>query len=94
VTIAIRPSFGRETRQAIKVICPTAKAENFRRRAWTLRRFEKHGLICPSGKGAASPSIRPSHGSLLETIYFDHFYFETTDCAANCPRPPLTAENF
>jgi hypothetical protein len=29
VTIAKRPSIGRETAAALKVICPTAKAENF-----------------------------------------------------------------
>jgi hypothetical protein len=36
VTIAIRPSFGHETREEMPVICPTAKVENFRTQGWTL----------------------------------------------------------
>jgi putative oxidoreductase len=27
-------------------------------------------------------------------MHFDHFYFETTDCAADFTRPPLKAETF
>lgn len=83
VTIAIRPSFGRETREEMPVICPTAKVENLRRRAWTFRTFEKHELICPSGTCAVFQTAC-HHGSFLETMYFDHFYFETTDSAADC----------
>jgi phosphate/sulfate permease len=41
VTIAKRPSIGRETAAALKVICPTAKAENFCERGWTLRKEQK-----------------------------------------------------
>jgi hypothetical protein len=35
VTIAKRPSCRGETGEFVKVICPTAKAENFSRRDWT-----------------------------------------------------------
>jgi hypothetical protein len=36
VTIAIRPSVRRETAGVLKLICPTAKAENFCGKGWTL----------------------------------------------------------
>ena len=44
VTIAKRPSGGRETGEVLKVICPTAKAKYFSQHGWTACQ-----LICPSG---------------------------------------------
>ena len=60
MTIAKRPSIGRETRRALKVICPTAKAENFCERGWTLRKDQDAPTDLPDGqthinKTAAGP---------------------------------------
>jgi len=50
MTIAIRPSVGRETAGVLKLICPTAKAENFCERGWTLLEVRQNAeVICPSG---------------------------------------------
>jgi len=51
VTIAIRPSVGHETAGVLKLICPTAKAENFCEEGWTLLEVRQSAeVICPSGK--------------------------------------------
>jgi hypothetical protein len=50
VTIAKRPSIGRETRRALKVICPTAKAENFGKTGWTLRKDQGAPADLPDGQ--------------------------------------------
>jgi len=51
VTIAIRPSAGHETARVLKLICPTAKAENFCEKGWTLLEVRQNAeVICPSGK--------------------------------------------
>jgi len=43
------PPGGRETREEEPLICPTAKAENFCAKGWTLQARPK-AVICPSGK--------------------------------------------
>jgi hypothetical protein len=54
VTIAIRPSGGPETARVLKLICPTAKAENFCERDWTLLEVRRNAeVICPSGTSLA-----------------------------------------
>jgi hypothetical protein len=51
VTIAIRPSGGHETARVLKLICPTAKAENFCEKGWTLLEVRQNAeVICPSDK--------------------------------------------
>jgi hypothetical protein len=50
VTIAKRPSIGRETAAALKVICPTAKAENFGKTGWTLRKDQGASADLPDGQ--------------------------------------------
>jgi hypothetical protein len=50
VTIAKRPSIGRETAAALKVICPTAKAENFYDAGWTLRKDQDAPTDLPDGQ--------------------------------------------
>src|SRR3984957_9844890 len=50
VTIAKRPSIGRETAAALKVICPTAKAENFYEAGWTLRKDQDAPTDLPDGQ--------------------------------------------
>jgi hypothetical protein len=60
VTIAKRPSIGRETAAARKVIFPTAKAENFGKTGWTLRKDQVALANLPDGQirikeAAASP---------------------------------------
>jgi hypothetical protein len=50
VTIAKRPSIGRETAAALKVICPTAKVENFCEAGWTLRRDQTSRGDLPVGQ--------------------------------------------
>ena len=60
VTIAIRPSVGHETAGVLKLICPTAKAENFCEGGWTLLEVRQNAeVICPSGTiGTRSPHER------------------------------------
>jgi hypothetical protein len=41
VTIAIRPSGGREIRECLNLICPTAKGKNFCEKGWTLSRGKR-----------------------------------------------------
>jgi hypothetical protein len=61
VTIAIRPSVGHETAAVLKLICPTAKAENFCERDWTLMEMHRSAeVICPSGKWGCDQSIQIS----------------------------------
>jgi hypothetical protein len=60
VTIAIRPSMGRD-KIGYEVICLRRKQKYFCKRGWTgnLR------LICPSGQSQASRSRSTSHSGLL-----------------------------
>src|SRR5579859_685081 len=55
VTIAIRPSYRRGTREVLEVICPTAKAENFRKQEWTLRLGNRPGTDLPVGQACGAP---------------------------------------
>jgi hypothetical protein len=48
VTIAIRPSCGRETGRLVKMICPSAQGEIFLERGMD-RGEREAGVICPSG---------------------------------------------
>src|ERR1700733_15086962 len=67
VTIAKRPSIGRETAAALKVICPTAKAENFCPRRWTLRKDQDSRTDLPVGQipiNIAAAGPRPAAASL------------------------------
>jgi hypothetical protein len=50
VTIAKRPSIGRETAAALKVICPTAKAENFCGQGWTFQSDHASRTDLPVGQ--------------------------------------------
>jgi hypothetical protein len=67
VTIAKRPSIGRETAAALKVICPTAKAENFGKTGWTLRKDQDSRTDLPVGQipiNIAAAGPRPAAASL------------------------------
>jgi hypothetical protein len=73
---------------------PDGESGNFFKRKDGLSEWIKSlGVICPSGKRAAAADIAillksgNSYIHILETMHFDHFYFETTDCAADFTHP-------
>ena len=99
VTIAIRPSVGHETAGVLKLICPTAKAENFCEEGWTLLEADQNAeVICPSGKicnvvcgdarGALNSRLKwrilKNNERITATQFHDRFLQITPSSFGNC----------